>query len=158
MVGRMSRGVRVSAKAIIIEAGHVLTIAKRDQWGVYYILPGDGQESGETLAEAIRRECREEVSAEVEVGPLRFVRDYISDHHEFAHEEDSAHNLELMFLCHLRPGETPRQGDTPDDGQFAIEWLFVDRLIEHRFYPQALRTLLAAVERYGVLIYLGDVY
>jgi len=153
----MSRGIRVSAKAIIISDGQLLAIAKRDEWGVYYILPGGRQNTDETLAEAVQRECREEVSAEIEVGPLRFVRDYIGAHHEFANQGDSAHNLDMMFLCHLRPGETPAHGDTPDDGQFAIAWLSLARILEYRLYPQALRPLLADVERYSGPVYLGDV-
>jgi 8-oxo-dGTP pyrophosphatase MutT (NUDIX family) len=151
------RPIRVSAKAIIIHNRQLLTIAKRDELGVYYILPGGGQQVGETLAEAVRRECIEEVSAEVEVGPLRFVRDYIAMHHEFADEEGRVHNLELMFLCHLRPGAVAAHGATPDDDQFDIAWLPVERLIEYRLYPQALRPLLGDVGNFNGPVYLGDV-
>jgi 8-oxo-dGTP diphosphatase len=151
------RPVRPSAKAMIIQDNQLLVIAKRDPEGVYYILPGGGQEPGESLPEALRRECIEEVAAEVEVGPLRFVRDYIGRNHEYAGSDGQAHNLDLMFLCQLRPGSVPAQGEIPDDHQFGIAWLPLDRLIEYRLYPMALRPLLADIERYDGPVYLGDV-
>src|SRR5690606_18703491 len=39
------RYVRVSAKAVIIRADHLLVTAHRDERGEYYLLPGGGQES-----------------------------------------------------------------------------------------------------------------
>ena len=81
----------------------MLCIKKNDEHGLYSILPGGGQEKGETLHAALRRECREEISAEVVIGELRFVREYISNNHEFAHEEPDMHQVEFMFACALVP-------------------------------------------------------
>lgn len=151
------RPIRISAKAIIVRDGALLAIAKQDEFGVYYILPGGGAEPWETLPQALRRECREETGAEVEVGPLMLVRDYVSSNHEFRHTEPETHQLELMFRCLLNPGAEPAGGHLPDDGQTHLAWLPLADLLIHRLYPQAIRPLLAALQDYHGPVYVGDV-
>ena len=56
----MQKKVRVSAKAIIIRKGKLLLLRARDRAGIYYLLPGGGQNNGETLHEALVREFLEE--------------------------------------------------------------------------------------------------
>jgi ADP-ribose pyrophosphatase YjhB (NUDIX family) len=48
----------------------------------HFIFFRGGKEHGENLHENLKRECIEEVDIEVEVGELRFVRDYIEKHHK----------------------------------------------------------------------------
>lgn len=133
-----------------MRAGQLLVIVKRDAAGEWYMLPGGGQEMHESLHDAVRRECREELGAEVVVGELLYVRDYIARHHEFAAVDDG-HQVELMFACTL-------VGDlgaavVPDEGQLGVTWLALDRLGEVRLYPAALGRAIANRTR-G---YLGDV-
>lgn len=56
---------RVSAKGLIYDNnGKLLFVRERsDTWD----LPGSGLEHGEGIAEALRRECREELGAEIEI-------------------------------------------------------------------------------------------
>lgn len=55
---------RVSVKGLIYEDGKLLFVRERsDTWD----LPGGGLEHGEGIAEALRRECREELGAEIEI-------------------------------------------------------------------------------------------
>src|SRR5687767_6608945 len=97
--------IRVAAKAVIIRDGKLLVTKNVDDQGEWYLLPGGGQERGEALSETVRRECREEVGADVAdvadvaVGALRFVREYIGRNHEFATQDGETHALELMFTC-----------------------------------------------------------
>lgn len=63
-------GIRNSAKAVIVKDGKLLTIKLHENGGTYYILPGGGQKHGENLHQALTRECREELGAEVEIGEL----------------------------------------------------------------------------------------
>ena len=63
--------IRSTAKAIVVDHGRVLLNLCRDQWnGEYYTLPGGGQETYETIAQALVRECREETGYTVR--PVRF--------------------------------------------------------------------------------------
>ena len=151
--------IRTAPKAIIIQDGKLLVTCNRDDEGVFYLLPGGGQQHGETLLKALRRECLEEIGAEVEVGELLFVREYIGGHHEFAEFEGDVHQIELMFRCRLGDGEIPRMGAAPDEWQTEIAWLPIDELADYRLYPAALKrpiALLAQEEAIGPC-YLGDV-
>ncbi|WP_246521350.1 NUDIX domain-containing protein [Ornithinibacillus massiliensis] len=65
--------IRSSVQAIIINEGKLLTVKKYDYNKFMNILPGGGQEPGETLKEAVIRECREEIGVKVEVNELLFV-------------------------------------------------------------------------------------
>jgi 8-oxo-dGTP diphosphatase len=147
--------VRLSVKAIIVEDGRLLVLKNRDQDGEWYMLPGGGQEAGESVPAALRRECLEEIGSDVTVGRLRFVRDYIGKNHEFAAEDGDMHQVELMFECHLHT--RPRLGSAPDAMQTGIAWLELTNLGDYRLYPCVLGHHLSPEVPAGEAIYLGDV-
>lgn len=148
---------RNSAKAIIIADDRLLAMKAKDQWGVYYLLPGGGQEFGETIHEALRRECLEEISAEVEIGELVFVREYIGRNHEFAEYDGDIHQVECMFRCSLAPGSVPAVGSVPDTGQVGVEWIPLARIMEYRLYPRGIRQALVRLDGESHPVYFGDI-
>src|SRR5262245_52087484 len=141
---------RNAVKAVIIRDEQLLVIVKRDPDGEYFILPGGGQEHCESMPEALRRECMEEIGARVEVGELLFVRDYIGRNHEFAAEQPDVHQVELIFACRVPDGYTPRMGDAPDPGEVDVRWLPIATLAGARLYPAALKVALASPPTRGV--------
>ncbi|MBN2257376.1 MAG: NUDIX domain-containing protein [Anaerolineaceae bacterium] len=149
--------IRNSAKAIIIRDGCLLAILKTDPLGDYYILPGGGQHFGEPLTETVQREVLEETCMHVSVRGLRFIRDYISDNHEFAAVENKCHQVEFMFACDLLSNDQPRVGNTPDDDQIDVCWLLLEHLMDYRLYPLSLRPRLMEGTGSPGPIYLGDI-
>src|SRR5258708_22876364 len=129
--------VRVAAKAIVIRDGRVLVTRNMDRDGPFFLLPGGGQEHGETLPEALRREFMEEVGVPIEVNELVLVRDYIARNHEFADQGDG-HQLDLCFRCTLLADEIPANGPHPDPWQVGVEWLDLSDLDAARLYPSVL--------------------
>ncbi len=138
---------RISAKAIIVEDDALLTIHCRDDHGDFYYLPGGGQEMGETVTDALKRECLEEIGCRVEPGPLLFVRDYISWNHEFVDLGADTHQVELMFRATIVDGDRPGTPTVPDGLQIGFAWLALDDLPATRFYPQAMRSQLVDAAR-----------
>ena len=150
--------IRNSAKAIIVENDQVLAARMVDGDGDWYALPGGGQQRGETLVETVKRECLEEIGTSVHVHEMRFIREYIAEHHEFANYEIDVHQIEFMFRCTLESGSRPVMGSAPDARQIGLAWLPLDRLGDYRLYPLALRSHAANFNSEpGPLIYLGDV-
>lgn len=149
-------GIRNSAKAMIIHEGKLLCAKHKNENEIFYVLIGGGQEYGENLVEALKRECREEANAQIEVGDLRFVRDYIGKNHEHAEYHPDYQGVELMFRCTLKPGTEASNGATPDTRQIGIEWLEIEKLNEYNLYPKVLKELIKIDEMKGP-VYLGDV-
>ena len=149
--------VRNSAKAVIIHNERLLAIKNRDPEGDWYILPGGGQNHGETLHDALRRECREEIDAEVTIGPLLLIREYIGKNHEFAAEDSYLHQVEFMFQCQIDPRYSPVTGHIPDAYQTGVSWLPLSALDRYRLYPSVLRSVLKKGEAISGPVYLGDV-
>jgi len=119
--------VRVAAKAIVMRDGRLLVTRNVDAEGAFFLLPGGGQEHGESLPVALRREVMEEVGLAVEVHDLVPVRDYIARNHEFAREGD-VHQLELFFRCTLQVDTLPSNGLTPTSGRQASSgWTLLDQ-------------------------------
>ena len=134
---------RYAAKAIFLEEGRLLCLRKRGDIGVYYVLPGGGQEPGELLKATLERECLEELGARVEPGRLRFVQEYVGRNHLFKDRHGGMHFVNLYFDCRLleRPLTRPL---SPDTGQEGLEWLPLERLAEAAFFPRVLAARLAA--------------
>lgn len=154
------RRFRNSIKAVIVRDGRVLLTVNRDHLGEFHLLPGGGQEFGESMTETLQRECREELACEVIVGDLIGARDYIGSRHEFAAEDAHMHQVELMFSCELAPGSEPQLGALPDDVgdwmQTGVAWVPLEELAGLRIYPSALRQWLPTLPHPQVR-YLGPV-
>lgn len=59
----MERQIRTSAKALIIKDGKMAAIKNRGSVEEWYFLPGGGQDSEETLPNAVCRETAEELAS-----------------------------------------------------------------------------------------------
>ena len=150
-----TRPLRIAAKAVIVQDGRLLALHLEGEEGAYYMLPGGGHEIGETLEETLRRECQEEIGAEIKPGSVVWIRDYREDNHEFVGRRPGFHQLEIMFNCNLL-GE-PNMASQGDTRQLGLVWIPLAEIEEWSFYPKTLRSRLAAGIPTSGAIYLGDV-
>ncbi|SEO03740.1 NUDIX domain-containing protein [Paenibacillus sp. OV219] len=122
--------VRNTAKAIIEYDNKVLFIKKKvENIGVYYTLPGGGQESGETMEDTILRECTEELNISTAIKKIICVREYISNNHEYSFLIKQVHAIEFIFLCSFGTEEKLIHLQN-DVAQIGFEWIDISMIIE----------------------------
>lgn len=126
----MSRTIRTSAKAVIIQDGKLLAVKLNDGEEEWYILPGGGQESEEQLPQTVEREVREETGIEVRCKDLLFVI-------EGVHGE-SFHRVDLIFLCDYL-GKAENVFLHKDTNQAGFDWLDLSVLNRLPLFPSKLR-------------------
>lgn len=147
---------RNSAKAIIMDNKRLLTIKLQENNETYFILPGGGQEPGENLHETLKRECREEAGAEVTIGDIIFVREYIGKNHELSKKHGGYHQTEFMFLTKVVQFNYAKS-TLLDQGQIGLEWIPIAELMKYNFYPKGLREhIINYVEKGKTKVYVGD--
>lgn len=143
---------RNSAKAVIIENNSVLAIEKKDNGEPWYLLPGGGQEFGETLVDALKREVQEELGAEVEIGEMILCREYIGKNHEFASTDSDFHQVEFYFHCELLSPVDLSKATHLDTDQVGVKWISLSSKDES-LYP---KFLLEALQNISGFKYYGD--
>ena len=130
--------VRNCSKAFIIRDGSILAIKYDDAERDYFALPGGAQVHGETLNEALIRECREELGVTVIDQGLRFIRECMFKVTDHTLTEVELHQIEFIFECSIEGNAEPGTGPHHDYGQVDLVWLPLDRLQTEIFYPKKL--------------------
>jgi 8-oxo-dGTP diphosphatase len=120
--------IRLNVAALIVRDEQVLLVEFDDDSGLHYNLPGGGVEEGETLAEAVRREALEEAGANVDVGRLLLVWEYIPAQENFRY--GTTHKVGLIYECVLQTGSEPYFPAQPDSHQTGVRWLPLAKLAE----------------------------
>lgn len=111
--------IRPTARAVIWRGNELLAqLKERPECGQYLTLPGGKQELGESLADCVRRECAEEIGAEVQVLDLL----HVADVHK-AKQGGMRHQLEFLFECRVPDTYSARLGPYPDPSQKATLWV-----------------------------------
>ena len=144
----MTYPIRVGARAIIIEQEAILLVECEDATGLHYNLPGGGVEAGESIIEALKREAREEASAEVEVGPLLFVIEYEPNRN--ACWAGSTPVLSLIFDCQLSKNVRPSMPEKPDEYQTGVKWIKLADLESVELLPHISDRIIAYARRQRV--------
>lgn len=147
--------IRSSVNALIIKDRKVLTIKKRNGENIDYILPGGGQEFGETLEMAVKREVKEEVGATIKNMELIFVREYIGMNHQYSERDKEIHVVSHIFKCEI--DEDSKFVLEPDEDQVGLEWIEISKLNKYNFYPKGIIERLEIVDDVFREFYLGDI-
>lgn len=139
--------IEIRVAGILVEEGKVFLVGhERPAQGRYWVLPGGHLRPGESLARALRREWKEELNLDVEVGQLIFVSDFVSA---------NRHVLDLYF--DVRPSSPSRPIKVRPDATLKEGRFFrAEELADIPFRPDILPELVRYI-REGVVCqtYLG---
>jgi len=135
--------IRVNVAAAIVRDGKILAIEYDDETGLHYNLPGGGVEEGETLAEAVQREVREEAGVSITVGALLIAWEYVPERHN--NRYGTQHKVGLIYEATLEAGQEPDLTHRYDNHQTGVRWLPVDQLLTVETINYFGRELLAAL-------------
>ena len=131
--------IRNAVRALILQDNHVLLLRKDGyEQGERFALPGGGQDLGETLQQALHRECMEEIGTAVDVGELLHVAEFfkLRDTQPPTHR----HLVEFLFQCTVPGDYSPRNGYRPDKHQVEVVWADVGALASLPIFPSYLST------------------
>ncbi len=147
-------GIRNGARAVIVRDASILLLRKVSPvYGERYVLPGGSQEGGETLEQALRRECEEEIGASVEIVDLLHVADYFKP--RLTTPETFRHAVEFLFACTVAEEYVAVNGPRPDKNQVAVVWVPLDRLSGEPLFPKGLIPALSDARPSDRPFYLG---
>lgn len=147
--------IRNAARAIIIRDDRILLLKKSyEDKSIRYALPGGGQDTGETLKQALTRECLEEIGCDITIGPLKYIADYFKIRD--TQPSTQRHLLEMLFSCSIPADYEPRCGHRPDKHQVDVIWAELDQLRQLPLYPQFLKHYITIDTLQGSATYLGS--
>lgn len=146
--------IRNSAKAIVISQGRILLNRCTSRFGEYYALPGGGQNPGETLIEAVRREVAEETGYSVRVLRMSGVYERIVERREPG-DLPPSHKMYFIFLCSLKDPD-PGIPTEHDRFQIGLEWVDLSRIRSVNLFPHAIRDNIPSMISMGETIYIGS--
>ncbi|MES9912468.1 MAG: NUDIX domain-containing protein [Candidatus Sedimenticola sp. 4PFRAG1] len=131
--------IRNAARALIIREGKVLLLRKEGGGrGERFALPGGAQDPGESLQEALNRECEEEIGTSVNIGNLLHVVDFFKLRD--TQPPTRRHLVEFLFQCSIDGDYLPCNGHRPDKHQVEVIWADLNRVANMPIFPQYLST------------------
>ena len=132
--------IRNAVRAVIVRQGEILMLRKQRGDQFKFALPGGAQDPGESLVDALERECREEIDVSVEVHELIHVADYFKARSTVP--PSTRHLVEFLFRCSVPPDYRPRSGHHPDKSQVGVEWVALEDLAAVTVAPSSYGAIL----------------
>jgi len=153
---QLQSGIRITVRAVIIKEGNILLIKKDSPaGGIRYTLPGGALDAGETLHQAVIRECIEEINTSVAAHDVLHIADLFIP--KLEPKPYTRHQLEVLIECQVPNDYIPSTGSEPDKHQVGVEWLALDDLANHTISPHFFAELLTHLQSGKHDVYVGSV-
>jgi len=146
--------IRNAVRAVIVRNDQLLLLRKSGgERGERYALPGGAQNPGETLAQALNRECLEEIGAAVEILALMNVADHFKA--RATDPPGTRQMVEFLFRCSVPDDYVARNGSKPDRSQLDVVWVDLADLAAAPLDPASLSHWLPLGIQRAAAVYLG---
>ena len=145
--------IRNAVRALIIREGRILLLRKEGERGERFALPGGAQDLGETLEQALNRECQEEIGTGVQIIDLVHIADYFKARETTP--PSTRHLVEFLFTCRVADDYAPRNGHHPDKHQVEVVWAELDELERIPLHPVSLASHIKQIGDAAQPVYLG---
>ena len=147
--------IRNTPRAVIIKDDQLLLIRKFCELrGERFALPGGAQDLGESLIDALKRECLEEINTNVSVGALLHVADCLKL--KDSQPPTRRHLLEYFFLCSVPDDYVPSSGHHPDKHQTGVDWISLTEIAHTPLLPRYHKRVLFRQQAQQPDFYLGQ--
>ena len=129
--------IRNAVRAVIVRNDQLLLLKKTGgDRGERYALPGGAQNLGETLEQALMRECLEEIGSAIEILALMNVADHFKTRE--TDPPSTRHMVEFLFRCTVPDDYVAHNGIKPDRSQIDVVWVNLAGLTAMPLYPESL--------------------
>jgi ADP-ribose pyrophosphatase YjhB (NUDIX family) len=146
--------IRNAVRALILRDNSILLLRKAGfEQGERFALPGGGQDPGETLEQALLRECEEEIGSRVEIHELVCVADCFKPRDTVP--RSTRHLIEFLFVCKVPDDYVAVNGPHPDKHQVEVVWARLDTLADMPLHPRSLRHYLGGFSERAETVYQG---
>jgi len=125
----MAEKIGIRPCVVLIKDEKVLTIHCKYPDGEYFLFPGGGVESGETLQECAIRETEEETGYKVKIKKLIYVNDWIRD------RATNERVVNMFFLGEIVSGELI-EGERDGSKVKNAEWVDLEKFFNIDFRPE----------------------
>ncbi|RME89796.1 MAG: NUDIX domain-containing protein [Candidatus Hydrogenedentota bacterium] len=142
---KFSPKIRLRVAGLYIENGNILLVKHRKYGREYYLLPGGGQEAGETAKDSLRREWREELGLDIGVGDLLFTGESVPPV-----GTPKSQVFQLAFSVEKIYGEIQT---LPDGALIGWEWIPIDQFEKISFFPACKEQVLAVIRGERPVLY-----
>lgn len=118
---------RIAAGAIVIKGDRVLLVRYPDsRSGSILVAPGGGLEQDENIAEAAKREVREETGMVVEPTAVVMIEDLVNSRYKMC---------KIWMICQALDGEVQRTPQAEVEGISEVGWYTKEELRDETVYP-----------------------
>ena len=148
--------IRNAPRALIVRDGQILLLRKQGgERGERFALPGGAQDPGETLQDALNRECLEEIGTRVQIHDLVGVADYFKPRD--TRPPSTRHVVEFLFECTVPEDYTPHNGHRPDKHQLEVVWAELAGIGDMVLQPVSLADVIGGLRGGARGVYLGPI-
>ncbi len=119
--------IRVRVAGVFVRDSRILLVKHRKARREYYLLPGGGQEPGESMTETLVREWKEELSLDIEPGEFLFMGESVPPKNL-----KKSQVVQITFSVRSTRGKIHVK---PDEALFGFEWVPMDNFLSIPFFP-----------------------